>query len=312
MKAYLYLVFSLVSAATLLTTTPALADSSGFFGSEITETRYSAWVANMPDLDQKRLLLLKQGQKYCGPAAAANILTFIANNGYPEVEPGWVPNAWNPFPEVPPLLSMKQSANASAYRDQTQLLRRIASEVDEFDPLVGSKVSSLSQAIKTFLPDSFHVSYIGQARCGSLSTEAVEPGHIFWNLALGYPTIIHFSRFQIEENGQYTKTGGHYVTPVLLTGDLENDSILIGYRDSSAEDTDLMTQSTYRTEIRWLKRVLVTHNDLEKETTCRRWRWTMHTTPEMNDSNPQILEWAITVYPDSSFPGASSLPVVTP
>jgi len=304
--------YFLIPAALTLSTGAASADSSGSFGMELTESTYSAWVSNMPDLDQRRSLLRQQGQNYCGPAAASNLLTFIANNGYPEVEPGWVPNAWHPVPEVPPLLRIKQSGNQHAYREQTQLLRRVSWEVEDFDPASGSKVRSLSAALESFLPETFNVSYLGEGRCGPLSTELLEPGHLFWNLALGYPTIIHFSRFNIEDNGHYTKTSGHYVTPVIITGDLENESILLGYRDSSASDSDRNTQSFYRTEFRWLKRVLVTHNDVERGVTCRKWRWTMHTTPEMNDSSPQIMEWAITVYPDSPLPGASSLPLALP
>ena len=98
----IYSLFLIPAFVTLNTTSAAAEGSAGRFNSTVTGTGYIAWVNNMPDLDQNRDGLLEGGENYCGPTAASNILTFIANNGYPEVEPGLVDNAWEPVAEVAP------------------------------------------------------------------------------------------------------------------------------------------------------------------------------------------------------------------
>ncbi|MEE2902674.1 MAG: hypothetical protein VYC39_10095 [Myxococcota bacterium] len=306
-----------IPAFVTLNTTSATADGSqGRFYSTATETGYIAWVNNMPDLDQKREGLLLDGTNYCGPAAASNILTFIANSGYPEIEPGLVDNAWEPTPEAAPGVLRKRLKNRMTYSEQTDFIDEVRREVTNFDPSRGSKVYALRNALESFLPDSFEVSYLGDGKCGDVSTDRLEPDHIFWNLALGRPSIIHFSRYNIDDNGLYQRVGGHYVTPVFISGNYASGRILLGYRDSSAGDSDINSQSEYTTEYRYLKRELVPQiwvdSDTGEEHFCRKYYWTMHRTAELNDPSPQAMEWMLYVTPGEPFPGARELDIPTP
>ncbi len=54
----------------------------------VSPTEYSYRVLHMPDFDQLRLELPNDGNMYCIPTAAANLLAYAANHGFPAQFPG--------------------------------------------------------------------------------------------------------------------------------------------------------------------------------------------------------------------------------
>lgn len=76
----------LLCAAALLATAPARADIiTAYYGND---TNFEFEVAHMPDFDQHRAALPNDGKMYCAPTATINLMAYLANHGYPNLNPG--------------------------------------------------------------------------------------------------------------------------------------------------------------------------------------------------------------------------------
>lgn len=56
-------------------------------------TQYNYIVHKVPDFDQRRIGLTENGDSYCVPTSALNWFAYIANHGYPNLNPG--PGDWS-------------------------------------------------------------------------------------------------------------------------------------------------------------------------------------------------------------------------
>ena len=90
------IVIRMTVAATLGTATIASADI--VVADYQNPAQYHYNIVHIPDLDQKRnnapgiVGLPNDGARHCGPASMTNVMCYIANHGFPEVEPG--PDNW--------------------------------------------------------------------------------------------------------------------------------------------------------------------------------------------------------------------------
>ena len=76
---------------TAMLTAPVSADVIKAEYTNDNDLEYNA--RHMPDLDQNRAGLGNDGQCHCSPTAVMNLLIYIANHGYPQVNPG--PGFWD-------------------------------------------------------------------------------------------------------------------------------------------------------------------------------------------------------------------------
>ena len=83
---------SLLAAATLLDSS-APADIA--FASYTDQDTFAYIVQDMPDFDQIRSGIPGDGHCYCGPAAASDLLGYVATHGFPGEAPGIPAVSWH-------------------------------------------------------------------------------------------------------------------------------------------------------------------------------------------------------------------------
>jgi len=282
---------------------------SGLFG-------FRAWANGMPDLDQMRNGLVlpdedpQDGKNYCGPTAAMNVLTFIANNGYPEVAPGLVFNNWAPVSEADGYSAvMVNHLNDVTHQMQTRAIVRFTSQMSAFSPTGGSRVWDLVETLQNMLPDDFSVHYSGAQECGNIEGSMPSPLELFLGLVRGTPMILHYGKYERDADGfiNRIKPGGHYVVPSEIVYSTISHRATIGYQDSgrdhgeSIADDTLDLQSTYVTDRHGVKAIAVRQADCP---TAVRTMWQIESAEAAEKGQIWLMEWLITITPPHLFDGA--------
>ena len=140
---------------------------------------------------------------FCGPTSAANVLTYIANHGYPEV--GLGDGEWDPD-------NLSFHENRIKYERVTNFIAELGDEMDTDlvgDNSTGTNLKNLAEGIETYLEDTdaFDVDYLQPSDL---------PSHDDIGNALldGGLVILVRGRYTQESDGTYTRIGGH-IMPVI-------------------------------------------------------------------------------------------------
>jgi hypothetical protein len=228
--------------------------TTAFNGSSLAYVR-----CQIPDLDQRREEvqpftpgLPNNGSMYCAPTAALDLMTYLANQGFPSVMPG--PGSWGPEPWFPPFANYNTiTANLS-----------VMGALMGTSPTGGTGGAGASNGLSMWLAasgvgGSFTVG--SWAASGAYSPTFSTMGQQAISGALVMPVVGWYkpwseapqelkdtlSLLGISLPAGYYRNGGHVLT--LAEAMISGANQLIGFRDpASPNDGMLDTQSTFATD----------------------------------------------------------------
>lgn len=211
----------------------------------------------VPDQDQKRVGLPNSGACYCVPTSYVNMMIYIANHGYAQVEPG--PGVYSTYEH---------------YYDITNLLEQLGSEAsispggpDPSDPdcnggqggdgTCGSLPcgGSITNVHNAFVADGFYGSALDDLVFTAKFLDPNAPTTSFNNLATlaidGSILQVCFGRYKpvgsFGGTTVYKRNGGHCVT---MNGiDREGSDQTLSVRDPGADEGDIFGPSPYATTV---------------------------------------------------------------
>lgn len=254
-------------------------------------------VQGMPDLDQSRTYDAVGGghgggSMYCGPTAGANVLNYLARNGYPEVDAPRID--LEPLPEdgvAEPLASIRARSNEIKVEIVDRLITDLA---DAMNTSVsnGTDWDGMRDGLREVLPDDFTVTHEGQRECSG-THDIINPRKIFDHLDEGHIVIVRFGYYRPNAAGtRYTRQGGHWVVPTTIFR--YQDLRRMEWSDSARYDggptTPVESQSPYFDEVSELEKVRVTTSD------CTRNRWRA-LDRFSNSGDPAFIEDMIVIAP---------------
>ena len=200
-------------------------------------------ICHVPDIDQKRapgksplvIGLPNDGMMYCLPTSAMNWMAYIANHGYPQLQP--FPGDWQLGPPVSP----------GVYNAMSLALISMGSAMNT-DPVTGtggnSALSGMQDWLDTDAPGHFVVSLYSASGSYSPTFSDMTMSGISGNLIM--PVIGWYTN--PDTDSDHIRVGGHIVS--LVAGDQDVNSAMypvLGIRDP-ANDNQLTTQSTFSAE----------------------------------------------------------------
>jgi hypothetical protein len=213
----------------------------------------------IPDLDQRREEvqpftpgLPNDGKMYCAPTAALDLMTYLANQGFPSVMPG--PGSWGPEPWFPPYANYNTiTANLSAMGALMQTSPTGGTGGDGvWNGLagwlatagVGSSFTVSSWAASG--PYSPTFSTMGQQAVSGALVMPVVGWYTPWSEApQAVKDAITFLGISLPAG--YYRNGGHVLA--LAVAKISGANQLIGFRDpASPNDGVLDTQSNFTTD----------------------------------------------------------------
>lgn len=221
---------------------------------------WSAHMTGMPDLDQTRATcsdtipgLPYYGQIHCGPASAANVLSYFAQNGHPflisgspSFEPKTAPRG-STFEEI---VAVAQE-NRDNYNRATELIETLGEEMGTMSGLAdsdgnGTSLENVQNVLASRLGPAFSLSAEGTKGCSSSTSLLISPKRIYNHLRNGAILILNWGYYVPSSKG-FVRDGGHFVT---ITG-IESESAGIQnlfYNSPSGHDGGWCDQSRFTTE----------------------------------------------------------------
>ena len=202
-------------------------------------------ICHVPDIDQRRapgssplvIGLPNEGKMYCAPTAAMNWMAYIANHGYPQLQP--YPGDWQLGPPSSPgvynamslaLISMGGSMNTDPN--------------DKGGTGGGDAEKGMQDWLDTDVPGQFVVSHYYASGSYSPLFADMAISAISGNLVI--PVMGWYTN--ADTSYDHIRKGGHVVS--LVAADQDTDSAsnpVMGIRDP-ANDSQLTTQSTFATD----------------------------------------------------------------
>jgi hypothetical protein len=225
------------TTSTVRGVTPLLAALAAFSGSTAalgnitityaSSTNYSYLVSKVPDFDQRRATLPNDGNMYCVPTSATNWMAYIANHGYPELDPG-TGNWQSP--------SLYGSATLAVLFMGLQMNTSATGGTGLEDALLGMQTQFLNS------PYSLQFIVIGQNASNSYfpTFDTLASHAILKRLVM--PRIGWYQ----QAGSILTRNGGHVtsMTRALRSG----SNRTIGINDPASDDGNLSTQGTFSRE----------------------------------------------------------------
>ncbi|MFJ2061351.1 hypothetical protein ACIOMM_36375 [Streptomyces sp. NPDC087908] len=178
-------------------------------------TGWNLATCDIPDIDQLRDALPRQGVDYCAPVAAANALFWLDKHGYPNLIEG-----------------EPQGVNTTADRHQTaDAIETIAAYMGT-NPNGGTNVDIMPFALETYFQSRGYGSL--SAEYTSLAND-VQPGRTLSNLLAGSNGQQNMAIAILTKWKDGVKVGGHVVA---LTGTkgLTNGSSNVTFHDPESDD----------------------------------------------------------------------------
>ncbi|MBL9147141.1 MAG: hypothetical protein JNM94_00460 [Phycisphaerae bacterium] len=215
---------SLAAVVAALPASTALANITINYASS---TNYTYLVSKVPDFDQRRATLPNNGNMYCVPTSATNWMAYIANHGYPELQPG--PGNWQASSKYGPatlaILFMGLQMNTSA-----------TGGTDLDDAVLGAQTQFLNS------PYALEFIVIGQ----NASNSYFPTFDTLANHALLKRLVMPRIGWYQQAGSVLTRNGGHVtsMTRALRSG----SNRTIGINDPASDDGDLSSQGTFSRE----------------------------------------------------------------
>lgn len=203
----------------------ATAAQANWFRSYTSPLLYESGFTQVPDFDQRRDDLMNDGRMYCAPTTAVNWLAYIANHGYPFIDPGAGSQAfWH---------------SVGSYGDVTDLLLRMG-QLMGTDPVDGTSGNGALAGYRSWLEAtggqfffSFHQVWLD----GGWNTPRFDDIAKWVNLGVPVAGVVGW----YEEDGfAMTRDGGHVFSVV---GVQRNGTERWLTFHDPADDTDLDEQS---------------------------------------------------------------------
>jgi hypothetical protein len=211
---------------------------------------FSYKLCGMPDIDQRRGTiepfiggLPNDGKMYCVPTAAMNCMAYIANHGYPAVEPG--PGNWQLGPGSAP----NPLQYVEVYNEMTDHLADMGGAMNTH-PTQGTTgggelgiklwLDSLFDWSGDFVVDGFHATGFYSPRLSDMALSGIDGALVIG--VVGWYTN--------PDGTDHTRDGGHAFTVVRAAGNKEfGEPKTIGIHDPAApNDGQLGSQSQFATE----------------------------------------------------------------
>jgi hypothetical protein len=201
----------------------------------LTDASFEYRVTHMPDFDQRRasngmgvIGLPNDGGMYCVPTASTNVLAYVANHGFPTVQPGFT--IWSP-------------ASMTQYAQITTFLKDDIGVLMSTHPSDGTSGSGWYAGVRPKLPEQqFTVTmYYPMANYtptfAGLARVAID-GSVM-SFAYGYYTFIGYNQLGFP---RYDRRGGHVVALSRAVGHPTTPELYV--RDP-ADDFSLYSQSVF-------------------------------------------------------------------
>ena len=239
---------SVLTIASLCTFSAAHAET---VSEDTSRTEYEATVYGVPDLDQQRDPVTwdasrNNGRMYCGPASAANLLSYYMHEGYTDVDAPTIDfepsdsdslTRWGEARETLKLsaadgfiadLADEMNTGAfsrSSYDELTGIQRMMLGlPVDEDDYSSGTSVSNLVEGLQDRLPSDFSIDSRGGRSCEDGYEYTITPRRIFEELHDGNMVILNIGLYLPNRPSTYlARVSGHYV---VVTGVSRTETIL--------------------------------------------------------------------------------------
>lgn len=237
-------------------------------------SHFGAYVLGMPDLDQRRdtanwSVDRNEGRMYCGPTAGANVLSYLAGEGYSGVSA--------PTTDLKPVdtddltgreLLRATLQNMSRATVGDYLIANVADEMGTH-PIDGTGASDMRNGLLAMLSSDYDVTLYGGTECSSDSNYTISPRKIFNELEDGHLVIVRFGYYTPLSDGCVDRVGGHWVA---VNGVVRSDGVRRLWWRDSARDADVSgsdhtTQSVFVTDTSALEKASV-HTP-----SCTRTRW---------------------------------------
>jgi hypothetical protein len=266
---------------------------------DISRTSYWADVYGMPDLDQQRTPTQwdtnrNGGRMYCGPASAANILSYFYHEGYSGIDA--------PSTDFEPLDSdsltlleeleeqikvmtadgfiadLADEMDTGAYNDTSYASMSFGRRVvlglplDAEDYSAGTNQSALVEGLEDRLPSGFRVERHGGRDCVGDYRYTITPRRIFEELHDGNQVILNIGNYLPPTPfAHLNRVGGHYivVTAISRRTTVMGATIYeMSYHDSNRTGDATTSQSAFTREDTELVRSTVHISD-----DCSMTRW---------------------------------------
>jgi hypothetical protein len=238
------------------------------FSEQTSVSEYYAIVTDIPDLDQRRnpdswSARRNGGSQYCGPTAAADVLSYLVHEGYGGIDA--------PTFDFEPIDTegltgreefaanlanrVKESAaddfiadlademgtgpfSSVAYASLSDVSRMVMGlPLDPDDYTSGTLHADLIAGLEERLPSDFSVFKEGNQQCETGSPDTITPRRIFKQLHQGNLVILKYGFYFENDCGVYERKPGHYV---VVNGIVRSgDDFRLWYRDPVAEDLRL-------------------------------------------------------------------------
>jgi len=191
-------------------------------------TNYSYKITKVPDFDQRRSALVGNGGAFCVPTSAINWMAYIANHGYPNLDPGtgW----WQ-------AASMYDAATA-AINEQAFLMNTSGTN--------GTVLTGAVTGMTAWFSDSPYA--------GSFVVLGVNDSALTWTLGTTLAHHALLKRLVIPRIGWYdsaggialVRDGGHCVSLTLAVR--SGTSLTLGFNDPASDNDNLHVQSPFTRE----------------------------------------------------------------
>ncbi len=213
----------------------ASAPADVFKSEYVNDDEFEFEIRHMPDLDQNRAGLGNNGKCFCVPTSTMNALIYIANHGFPQVDPG--PGFW----DDPGLYNL-----ATAYIDTmgSPAFMDINWGEPPRDNSCGATASGGFSGLKKWL-DPHGIFIVGD----QASVFEYTPGFTFIAKSMinGSVGTLSYGKYQVQGDIKgipvVRRVGGHVMTPVKFKADVNGRTLWV--RDPDDGDNDINTQTPF-------------------------------------------------------------------
>ncbi len=216
----------------------ASAGADVFKSEYVNDDEFELEIRHMPDLDQNRAGLGNNGQCHCVPTSTMNTLIYIANHGFPDVDPG--PGFW----DNPALYDL-----ATAYIDTMSSAAFMDTSFGEppEDNTCGTSAGGGYGGLKKWV-EPHGIFVVGDQDSGFVYT----PNFTFIakNMMAGSLGTVTYGKYEVQGEIKgvpvVKRTGGHVMTAVRFKADVNGRTLWV--RDPDDENpVDLNTQTPFNT-----------------------------------------------------------------
>ncbi|MCC6322721.1 MAG: hypothetical protein IT438_14935 [Phycisphaerales bacterium] len=161
----------------------------------------------MPDHDQGRAPIFanpglqNNGSQYCVPTCTTDILTYLQNHGYPNLDIGPGPGPW-----------LGSQAIYNAFTNDIEALASLMST----DPFGGTDGNEAFAGVNQWIDNAGYTGDIVVSKFGMSGSNAPELGDLAFCMIARCPISISVGWYEYQGGTTYVRRGGHCVAPVRL------------------------------------------------------------------------------------------------